>query len=500
MVIIYELREKISLKAKAVHGVSWSLIDKYSMLGINMVAGIILARLLMPSDFGLIGMAAIFTAFAQSFVDSGFSSALIQKKECTQSDYSTVFIYNLISGVCLYTLLYLLAPYISNFFNEPQLIGGLRIIGLQFVVVAISQIHRTRLIKKINFKKLAIISAISSIIASLIAISMAASGYGVWSIAVRLPLHSVIITTLLWISTDWRPSLQFSFTSFKELFGFGGKLLASGLLNKVNTNIYNIIIGKYFSAADLGFYSRAKNLNGLVGMQLSSVIVSVGYPVMASFGEDSERLRRNFKLIIMTASLLGGYLSLMMVAIADSFIITLLGDKWAQSIPYIQLLGIGAILYPISGLNLNLLKVKGRSDLFLKLEIYKKLLIIPNIAIGIIFGIIPMLIAMLVTSTIAFFMNSYYTVRLIEYSIREQIKDIGESLILVVAVAVPVYIAGVLLDTAAGITLGLQLFIGVVGGACILRYSKYPGAIELREIFAAQSKRVFQKFRKKTRN
>jgi len=476
----------LSLKNKTVHGISWNLINNLSMHGVQLVIGVILARLLTPAEFGLIGMTTIFVSISQTFVISGFSEALIRKKTCTQAEFSTVFYYNLVVGVCFYLLLVFSAPLISSFFNEPQLTNLVRVIGLQIVILAVSLIQRTILVKRVDFKKLTIIAIISSIFSGIVAIFMAFSGFGVWSLVFQVLIRGLLETVLFWVTVQWHPSITFSIIAFKQLFGFGSKLLAAGLLNTIFTNIYNLVIGKYFSASDLGFYSRARRFSNFVGSNISNTIQSVTYPVLSQIGEDTERLRANFKRLLLSISLLSCFFSLLMAACAQAIILTLIGEKWIQCIPYLELLCFTAMLYPLHALNLNLLKVKGRSDLFLKLSVYKKFLVLPTIIIGIKFGIIPMLFMMIVTSVVAFFLNSHYSAKLISYSTSTQIRDIGSSLLLSLTATLPAYAAGMLLDIEPGFKLGIQLLIAVLGGIVILLFSKHSGAVEIREIILLQ--------------
>jgi O-antigen/teichoic acid export membrane protein len=462
------------------------------MHGIRLVIGIILARLLLPAQFGLIGMTAIFTGVARSFVDSGFSQALIRKKTCTQSEYSTVFYYNLLAAAVLYVVLFFSASQISKFFNEPQLIDIIRVIGLTLIVLALSQIQRTILIRNIDFKRLTIITIIATALSGGIAIVMALSGYGVWSLVLQLLIMRIVESILLWSTSYWKPSLVFSVASFRELFSFGGKMLASGLLNTVWQNVYNLVIGRYFSAADLGFYTRARRFGDLVGRNINSIVQNVTFPVLASIGDDDERLKRNYRRLLMATSLISCYLSLTMAACAESMIIGLIGPQWEASIPYLQLLCFSGMLYPMQSLNLNILKIKGRSDLFLKLEIIKKILLVPVIIIGIQLGILPMLFAVVAISFISYFLNSYYSGELISYPTFEQIKNIAPSFLIAFTIALVVYLLSHVFYVSPLIMLVIQVAIAAAGGIIVCTKSKYPGAIEIRQVVALWIKRLLK--------
>lgn len=461
-----------------------------SSSGIQFIVGIILARLLSPQEYGLIGMTAIFTAISQTFVDSGFSAALIRKKTCTNVEFSTVFYYSIVASIIIYALLYLVAPYISNFFGEEQLTSLIRVISLNIIVLASSQIQRSILIKRIEFKRLTIITVVSMVFAGFISINMALHGYGVWSLAVLLLARNTFISILVWLTGSWKPSLVFSIAAFKELFGFGSKILASALINSAYENTYSIIIGKYFSVSDLGFYSRARRFSDLVGKNVNSIVQRVSFPVMASISDDIPRLRRTTRSLIISSVQLTSFFSLIMAGSSPALIPALLGSQWSPSIPYLQLLSFASILFPVHSLNLNILKVMGRSDLFLKIEVYKKLLAIPTIFIGILFGILPMLYMIVFSSVVAFYINASYSGKLIGYSTKQQIKDIIPGILLSLTVASPVYLIGLSLNFSHFHILAIQLAIAVVGGLLIGKLSHYPGVVEIREVVVSQLARL----------
>lgn len=435
-------------------------------------------------------MTAIFTAIARTFVDSGFSTALIRKKTCSQSEFSTVFFYNLIAGTLLYFILYLTAPIISQFFNEPELVNLVRVISLNIIILSLSQIHRTILIKDIDFKRQTIITALAMVCSGAVAITLAIKGFGVWSLVIQQLLRSFIETILLWITGHWIPSFTFSVEAFRELFGFGSKIFASGLLNTAYQNVYNLVIGKYFSAAELGFYTRARRFSDIVGRNVNSIIQNVTFPILASIGEDDARLKLIYRRLLMSSSLLSCFLSLTMAACAQSLVISLLGQQWKPSIPYLQLLCFAGMLYPIHALNLNILKVKGRSDLFLKLAVYKKLLAIPTIIIGIVFGIIPMLTMVVFSSIVAFFINTYYSGNLIDYPTFEQIKNIAPSFILALIITLPVFIMGIVLDLQPILVLIIQTFTALSGAIIIGLFSKYDGVVEVKDVISIQIRKL----------
>jgi teichuronic acid exporter len=447
----------------------WSFIAKFSKLGLTFGIGIILARLLSPREFGLIGMITIFIAISQSMVDSGFAQALIRKKNCTQADYSTVFYFNLLVSIILYAVLFLSAGAISRFFDEPQLHLIVQVVGLSIIADAFTIVQRARLTKEINFKLQTKISIISSFATGIICVAMAFAGYGVWSLAFRPLLGTSATSLLLWLWSKWKPSLEFSLNSFREMFSFGYKLLLSGLLDTAYRNIYLLIIGKYFSATDLGYFTTANEFKKLPSQNISSVIQNVSYPGLSQIQNDTQRLRSAYRRIIKSTMLITFVSMMILAAVAKPLVLTLIGEKWLPSVIYLQLLCFGGMLYPLHALNLNMLTVQGRSDLFLKLEILTKILAVPAILVGVFYGIQVMIIAMFFNSIIAYFFNSYYSGKHIAYSSMDQLKDIAPSLILAIIIGSIVFLLGSLLDLPNYLILFIQL---ITGGVLFLGLSE----------------------------
>lgn len=472
-----------SLKQKTISGLLWSFIDNFSKLGLTFVIGIILARLLDPREFGLIGMITIFIALSQSLVDSGFTQALIRKKDCTQADYSTVFYFNLFIGIILYTVLFFSAGAISRFFDEPQLLLIVQVVGLSIIVNAFTIVQRARLTKAINFKLQTKISIIASLSSGIIGIMMAYSGYGVWSLVFKTLLGFTITSFLLWIWNKWKPSFEFSRNSFKEMFSFGYKLLISGLIDTAYQNIYLLVIGKYFSAAELGFYTRADQFSNLPSKNITSVIQRVSYPVLAEIQHDIPRLKTAYQKIIKSTMLITFVSMIILAAVAKPLVLTLVGEKWLPSVIYLQLLSFGGMLYPLHAVNLNMLNVQGRSDLFLRLEIIKKILAIPVIVVGVLLGIKAMIVGMIIISMIAFFLNSYYSGQHIGYSSMQQLKDILPSFILAIFIGSITHLIGAFLILPNYLILIIQLIAG--GGFFILitELFKMQDYLFVKEIF-----------------
>ena len=452
----------MSLKQKTISGLKWSFADNFVNQGLQFVFGIILARLLSPKEFGLVGMLTIFIAISQSFIDSGFSHALIRKNKCTNEDYSTVFFYNLGIGLLFYLLLFLFSGAIGNFYHEPILTLMIKVLGVNIIISSLSVIQKTILTKNINFKLQTNISIISSVSSGVIGIVMAYYGWGVWSLVWKNVAQNIINSALLWFWNGWRPAFVFKVKAFRELFGFGSKLLVSGLIDTTFTNIYYLVIGKFFSAAELGFYTRADQFKNVISQNITTTIQRVSYPVLATFQEDNVKLKERYKRLIKTTMYISFVLMIGLAAVAKPFVLILIGAKWEASVIYLQLLCFAGALYPLHALNLNILNVKGRSDLFLKLEIIKKAFDIPIILIGIVFGIKAMIIGMILGSTNAYFINSYYSAQLISYPVREQFIDILPSLVVSLVVGACVYIVGTIIYTHIIIQFVLQIITGAI--------------------------------------
>jgi O-antigen/teichoic acid export membrane protein len=456
----------MSLKQKTVSGLFWSFVDNSAKLGITFVVNIILARLLTPREFGLIGLTTVFVAVSQSIIDSGFKQALIRKQNCTQVDFSTVFYFNLLVSVGLYLLLSLGSGLIARFFAEPQLAAIIPVLGLLLISNGLAIVQQAQLTKEINFKLQTRISIIAAFVSGAVGISMALAGYGVWSLVATTLSRSIVEGVLLWLWNGWRPALIFSSDSFKEMFSFGSKLMAGGLLNTIYQNIYVLIIGRYFSAAELGYYTRADEFKRFPSQNLSSIVQRVSYPVLSVIQDDIPKLLAAYRRLIKSTMLIAFVLMLGLAAVAEPVMLGLLGEQWRPSIVYLQLLCLVGMFYPLHSLNLNMLTVQGRSDLFFRLEVIKRLLAIPTIIVGIVFGVKAMILGMMVNTLIAYFLNSYWSGKFIGYASWQQIRDVLPSFVLAVSVALIVYLAGYfmqmpyLYELIAQVALGALLTVG----------------------------------------
>lgn len=364
-----------SIKGKTLYGLFWSFMDLFTIQGIQFLSLLILARILLPEHFGLIGMLTLFIAISNILIDSGFTQALIREKYVTQQDYSTVFFFNLIMSFSLYVLLFFLAPLIGAFFESVELVKILKVLSLGIIINSFGVIQRVQLVKNLNFKLQTKITFFAACIAFCVAILLAMNGFGVWSLVGQSLTLQIVQTVLLWIYNKWTPEFTFKIVSFKRMFGFGSKLLASSLIDTIYNNIFSVIIGKFYPAAQLGYYTNAAKITDIATGSITGALQRVTYPVLSTIQDDEQALGNSFKKYIRITAYVMFPLMAGLIAIADSFVPLLLGPNWTQSIIYFKLLCIVGMLYPLHAINLNILQVKGRSDLFLKLEIIKKTLL-----------------------------------------------------------------------------------------------------------------------------
>ncbi|EGT4144671.1 TPA: lipopolysaccharide biosynthesis protein [Clostridium perfringens] len=450
------------LKKKTISGLFWTFGEVIANQGVQFVIQIFLARLILPEEFGLIGMITVFIAISNSIIDSGFSNALIREKEVNQHDYSTVFYFNLITSIVVYVILYFSSPTISVFFAQPKLSLILRVLAITIIINAFGIIPRAILTRKINFKAQMIINISSSIVSGVIAIVLAYKGFGIWSLVFRTIIMQFIQVVMLSIINRWRPSFVFSKNSFEKLFGFGWKILVSGLIDTIYNNLYYMVIGKMYSASDLGYYTNAQKLRDIAATSISTAVQKVSYPVLSCMQNEEEVLKNMYKKIIKSSVYITFPVMFGLAIVAKPLILLLFGDNWSQSIIYFQILCLAGMLYPLHAINLNILQVKGRSDLFLKLEILKKCVAIILIAISIFskWGIIGLIWMKVVSSVIAFFINSYYSKSIIGYSTLNQIRDILPVLIITLFMGITTYFIGTFVPDYNFIKILIQISFG----------------------------------------
>lgn len=473
--------EKESLINKTVRGAGWSFADSIITQGITFVVGIVLARLLTPDEYGLIGIILIFIAIFNCIVDSGFSQALIRRNDITDKDYNTVFITNMAVSLLLFAVLFFCAPIISTFFSRPELTKLMRAMSVILVINAFSIIQQTILIKKIDFKTQTKISIIASLCSGVIGIVLAVMGYGVWSLVAQQISRQSLNALLLWVFSKWRPKLKFSKESFISLFGFGWKLMTSTLIDTIWNNVYQVVIGKCYSSAVLGQYTRASQYSTLCSSTLSSTIQRVSYPALSSIQDDKPRLKAAYKRIIKVTMLVTFVLMLGMVGSAKSMILVLIGEKWLPAVPFLQIISFYMMLYPLHAINLNMLKIQGRSDMILRLEILKKIIAIGPLLLGVFVGIYWMLAGSVVVGVISYYFNARYSGDAIDYPLMEQIKDILPSFGVALIMSLSVYALS-FLPLNCFILFPLQLIFGAFITIFVCSLLKLPEYLDLKDL------------------
>ena len=487
-----------SLRNIIIKGVSWSAIDNVVQTGVTFVVSIVLARLLTPDDYGLIGIIAIFIAICTSLINGGFNTALIRKKDASDNDYCTAFICNLSISLVLYALIFFCSPLIAYFFGREELVALTRVASLGMIFGALSLVPQTRLTKLVDFKSQAKITLIASVSGGLVGIAMAFLGFGVWSLVAQLLVSQILSMILLWIVNKWNPSLRFSSESFHDLFGFGWKIMLSYLLNTIWQELSHVVVGKVYTSATLGQYTRSQQFSKLLSSNLTNVIQRVTYPVLSNIQDNKECMMIAYRKIIKTTIFITSISMFFLGAVSEPLLYCLIGPKWHDAAVYLPLICISGSTYPLHAINLNMLQLQGRSDLFLSLEVIKKIIAIGPLAIGVFVGIIPMLYAIILVNVIEFFLNSHYSGKYLGYSSWMQIKDVTPSYTLAIIIALSVYFLKYI-PFSPWIILPVQIIMGVMIFFFFCKVAKmqeyqelemmvksYLNVIKLKEYFIAK--------------
>ena len=477
-----------SLKNKTIKGVGWSAAEAFLGQGVTFIVGLVLARLLSPDEYGLIGICLIFTTVFNGIVDSGFSNALIRKKEVTDEDYNTMFITNMVISIVLYVLLFICAPLVSDFFHREELAALVRATGLVLFFNALSITQVTILTKKIDFKSKTKASFVSAIISGGIGIVMAYMGYGVWASVAQQLSKQLFYTICLWFLNKWWPKFTFYKDSFKYMWGFGWKLLASGILNNVWNQLYQVVIGRCYTSATLGHYTRANEYASIFSSNLTTIVQRVSFPALAEIQDDKERLVQGYRKVIKITMFVTAVCMISLGAVSEPIVYTLIGTKWHEAATYLPLICISMSLYPLHAINLNILQVLERSDIFLYLEILKKFIGLLPIAIGVFCGIYYMLLASIFVSVISLYLNTWYTGKSLSYTFIKQIRDIAPSYFTALVIAVAVYFLKFLM-LPCYVVLVLQIIVGIIVGLSISEVLKFEEYIELKSIVIKMIKR-----------
>lgn len=472
-----------SLKEKTVKGTIWTGIERFWVQGVQFLVMLIVARILSPKDYGLIGMLAIFIHVSHSLVESGFSQALIRKKNRTELDHNTIFYFNMAMSVFIYWILYLIAPFVASFYKEPTLCPVMRIFSIVIILDSVNIVQRALYTIHLDFKKLAHASMSSAVISGIIAIYMAKKGFGVWTLVYQQIIFGIVSTIVLWYCSSWRPRLIYSWKSFKEMFAFGINLLISGLIDTIYNNLYTIVIGKVFNAVSLGYYSRADHYSQLPASNFNSIFLRVTYPVLCMMQDDDNKLRENYRKLLRVSAFLIFPVMCGLAGAAYPSVVMIIGKKWEYAAVLLVPICLAKMWFPIHAINLNLLKVKGRSDLFLKLEIIKKLLGTCIIFMSIPLGLVFMCYTQIVSSLLSLSINTYYTEKIIHLGFWRQMKDISHILLVSLVMfailkIMNIWIENVCLQFILDIIVGSAFYFGV---AYLFRFKEIEYIKSLRQ-------------------
>ncbi|MDQ0476439.1 lipopolysaccharide biosynthesis protein [Chryseobacterium sp. MDT2-18] len=474
----------MSIINKSISGMFWSLLQSVGGRFISFGVMLLLARLLTPESFGLISLLTIFIQLSQALIVAGFNQALIQKKDTSDEDFSSVFWLNLLLSSLIYVILFLAAPLISEFYRQPLLTNLTRVLSLVFIINSFSYVQETRLVKNFLFKKIAIINIPSLIIGGTVSVLMALNDFGVWSIvAMQLVSRSVFVVQI-WFISKWKPLIVFNINKIKGLLSFGSKLIISEIIHIIFENLYLIVIGKYFSLSSVGYYQNANNLVNTPSYTLSDAINKVFFSIFSSIQDDNEKIKKGFKNVMRLTLFLICPLFIFASVLAEPLFRYIFTEKWLPSVPYFQLLCIVGVFFPLNGFNLQILNIKGRSDLYLKLEIIKKIITAVGVIIAIPFGIKAIIIFQVINSIISYFINSYYTGVFIHYPLSHQILDILPIFLLTLFCATAIFFASHYLSPFNDLSqIFLGLFIGVSLYVALAKFLKLDAYTEASHLF-----------------
>ncbi len=464
-----------NLREDSIHAFVWSTIERFGLQGLQLISSIIMTRLLVPSDFGLIAMCTFFIALAQTLINSGFGQALIQKQNASDTDISSIFYFNIIVSFFLAIILAFCSNTISIYFNEMKMKNILYLSSINLVLSSFGMIHITLIKKELLFKKLFLIGFISVLISSIMGIVLAFLKLGYYSIIISTIIGTIINVYLSWYYSSWRPSLKFKIQALKNMFKFGSNLLIVGIINAFFSNIYTLIIGKLYSIEILGFYSRAESLQQYAVANTTNIINQVTFPIFSKISYDKERLKRGIKQTLVTAMMLILPGMAFLYLFSDEIITIIFTKKWLPASNYFKLFCVIGVFYPIHSINVSILNAQGRSDYFLKLEIIKKILFLIIIILTFKYEVTYMLIGQIIFSIVSLFINSYFTNKLINYSLSEQLVDILPYFFVTIFMTIALY-----LFKKANIINNIYLFLIVEAALALILYTLICNIFKLK--------------------
>lgn len=483
--MVKKLKDKTQGGNGIISNLFWRFSERTAAQGVSFVVSIILARLLTPEDYGLIGLITVFISVATVFVSSGFGNALIQKEKATQTDFSSVFYFSIFMGTVMYVVLFVCAPFIASFYNDPLLTPVVRVLSLSLVIAGVNSVQQAYVSKTMQFKRFFFSTIIGTLVSAVIGIFMAYKGYGVWALVIQNLSNQIMDTCILWFTVKWRPTLEFSFTEMKKMFSYGWKLLFSSLLDTVYNNLYSLVIGKFYSAKDLGHYNRGRNIPNMVITNINGSIQSVMFPAFSNCQGDKVRLKAMVRRSIMTSTYIIMPAMIGLAAVAKPLTVLLLTEKWLPSVPFMQFSCFILAFWPIHTTNLQAINAVGRSDIFLKLEIIKKVLGFSIMVFSIPLGLYVMMIGSCLSAIVCSFLNASPNRKLLNYGYREQIRDILPALLLSVFMGL-VVLLWTLTDMSSILILLCQVITGAViyiFGSKLLKLESYDYIINMIKSF-----------------
>lgn len=470
-----------NLKQNVFSNVIWRFAERTGAQLVGFIVSIVLARILSPSDYGIVALVSVFTTIMQVFVDSGLGNALIQKKDADDVDFSTVFYTNIAFCLVLYLIIFISAPLIAKLYNNEDLIAVTRVLGLTIVISGVKNVQQAYVSRKMIFKKFFFATLVGTIGAGVLGITLAINGAGVWALVAQQIFNLTVDTIILWITVKWRPKKFFSFTRLKELFSYGWKLLVSSIIDTVYNNVRQLIIGKFYSSSDLAYYNKAKQFPELIVNNVNTSIDSVLLPTMSREQENKEKVRTMTRRAIKTSIYIMAPLMMGLAFTANNVIKILLTDKWSASVPYLIVFAITYMFWPVHTANLNAIKAMGRSDLFLKLEIIKKAVGVILLLLTFRISVWAMALSFLISGVISQIINAWPNRKLLNYSYLQQFKDILPSIVLAVVMGIIVYLINFLrLPTL--VTLIIQIILGAIiyiGGSVLLKFESFSYVIDI---------------------
>lgn len=429
----------MELKKQVAKGAIWVFMDQFGVQLVSFVVNLVLARLLMPADFGTIALFNVVINISSVLINGGMSSSLVRTQSLDERDLSTVFWFNMATTVLLYLIVFITAPWIGQFYKLPILAPIIRVYSIVLIIDSFVHVQAVLFDKKLDFKTTFKVRLPSVIVGGIAGIGFALAGMGVWSLVYSALLQNLLYTLQYWFYSDWRPTFTFDREKFNYHFAFGFRLTLSALLNVIFNNVYSIVIGKRFSETTLGYYNRAESLKNLPINNISTALNKVTYPLFAKFSTDNQQLRHAYRRVLkLVIFIIAPTISLMVIA-AEPIIRLLLGAKWLPAVPYFQLMALGALFQPIHNYNLNVLQVKGRSDLYLKLEIIKKICIVIAVVLGLRYGVYGLIWGQVAVSVASLCINTHYTARFLDYSMRQQLYDLLPSIFISCALGFAVW-------------------------------------------------------------